>query len=377
MKIQDIQALEVFDSNGYPTVEVNLIYGNEFKRYRAKSIVPSNIKNERSATKELRDENKEHRGRGVSKAVTNINTFIAKALYNQKFKSVRDLDEYLIKLDGSTSKGKLGSNSLLGLSMAFLRAMAKSKGLKPFEYVSDLTKVQQKLPKPIVTLMSNTSDTFKSIEVVALNNDNTFTKNFKIVSEIYHLFNEKLNNIDLLLNLEERIFDVIRSVGKELGYEENREYGIILRVEQVNSAILEIINSNNLTGVIIDGEMVKESKEELQKHREAGNKLIIDGTVFNGSKVRKDANSGIVEMSSLGTITETLDMIVELHEDNMQVVIAHSDSDTEDTLLAHIAVGSGVEYIRFNQLLGSEVTSTVNELIRIEKYILDDSSICL
>ncbi len=368
MKILKVQALEVFDSSGTPTVEVHMELGNEFKQYKGSSVVPSGYFNSKNSAKELRDKDRKiFEGKGVAKAVNNINTFIAKALFNQNFKDISELDNYLIMLDGTQDKSNLGSNALLGISIAYLKAISNYEELKPYQYIAKKFKTNISMPRAVLTLHQSSESKFiKELAVTCLKSDRDFRTETNCVIEIYHRFKHVVQDLDLLLNFEEKIFDTLKNICTELKYD-YQELGIILTVPEYNEETAKYLEGKNIYAAKFENKKPNRSKISNIKY------------ILGEYSAEEDyATDGeLIEINKIGTVTEIIELIKKFKAEGKLSIATHSQADTEETIVSDISVGAGCEFMKFNSLNGAEVTSNLNQLLRIERTLIDPDSIYL
>ncbi len=192
MKITKIVGREVLDSRGNPTVEVDVMIDDKFF---GRAIVPSGASTGEREAVELRDGDKNRfKGKGVLKAVGNVNTVIAKNVVGKKFDSQKDIDEKLIALDGTPNKGKLGANAILGVSMAYARAAAAAKGVPLYRYLSD--KEKYILPVPCMNVINGGRHADNTVDfqeyMIAPHHASSFKESIRMGVEVFHTLKEIL-----------------------------------------------------------------------------------------------------------------------------------------------------------------------------------------
>lgn len=361
MNIINIQALEVYDALGFPTVEVNVAVGDEFKQAFGKAIVPSGYFNAGDVAKEARDTDKERfLGKGVKTVITNINTFVAKALYNHDFKSIKELDDYILKLDGTKDKRNIGVNGLLGISVAAAKAFAKFNDQILYEYLGQVygtRKRQTSIPVPVMTLIEQ-SDPKASYKEVAIRSigDYSFRKRMRYLTEMYHLFRERLVDISLLTDFDNQVFTVISEVAESLGFEMGTDIDICIELNKLTENIdteLDKIALGYVSGTLEGLEKKDVVKATRYSVKNAKNKLF--------DAVRFEANE-------IGTVTEIFSFIDKLNENSQFAIAGLAEGETEDVFLAHVLATSGCDMVHFSGFRGSEVSTTINELLRIERH---------
>lgn len=411
MKISKVKAREILDSRGNPTVEVDLLLE---KGGFGRAIVPSGASTGEKEAIELRDGNKKrYKGKGVLNAVNNVNTIIAKNIEGNDFSSQAELDNFLISLDGTPNKGKLGANAILGVSMAFLKAYADENKIPLYQAIEDHP--DYLLPVPCMNVINGGKHADNNVDfqefMIAPHNAPSFTEAIRMGIEVFHTLKDILKNKGYSTG-----------VGDEGGFAPNLKSN-----EEAVEVILEgITKANYKPGIDISicldpatSEMWEEGKyrffkstqalissDELIKIWESWTSqypiiLIEDGMAENdwsgwqnltsliGNKIelvgddifctnykilqegieQKIANSILIKLNQIGTVTETLNTIRIARDNNYNYFISHRSGETEDTTIADLAVATKAGHIKTGSGCRSERIAKFNQLIRIEEEL--------
>ncbi|MDD2505240.1 MAG: phosphopyruvate hydratase [Bacilli bacterium] len=404
MKIKDIFAREILDSRGNPTIETDLELENGLK---VSSSVPSGASTGENEALELRDNDKKrYHGKGVLIAVNNVNTIIRERLIGFELNQ-SEIDTILNELDGTNNKSKLGANAILSVSMCVLKALAKVNNKDVYEYIGE----NYNLPVPMMNIINGGAHANSGLEIqefMIVPMLKTFKENLRCGSEIFH-------NLKIMLEKD----DFSTSVGDEGGFapklssnEEALNYIIkAIKLSNYNPGADVLIALDCAASEFYDGnkytiDKKKISKEELIKYYEKlvknypiisiedafaendiksmqkltksiGNKIMLVGDDFfvtnikylNDGIIKKYNNSILLKPNQIGTITEMLETIKLAKDNNFKTIISHRSGETEDTLIAHLAVGLNLGYIKTGSLSRGERICKYNELLRIEEKI--------
>ena len=400
-KIEKVIGREIIDSRGFPTVEA-LVYTNKNSHEYGRASVPSGASTGKYEAHELRDgDSKRFLGKGVTKAVENINTIISDNLKGQDTENQENIDNLLIKLDGTKNKEKLGANAILAVSMANYRIATH---LKPFENF--------KLPVPLINVLNggihadNGLDIqeFMIVPVVA----NTFKHAIQMSCEIFHTLKKILSDNSLSTNLgdeggyapqlknhDEALNYLIKSIEKA-GYKPGVDVYIAL-----DAASSEFYKNNKYE---LSGEEKKLNADELIQYYEKmissypiisiedpmseddfdgwknitnslGKKTQLVGDdlfVTNVEKLQEGidnniGNSILIKLNQIGTVTETVNAINLAKENKYSTIISHRSGETEDSFIADLACRTNAGQIKTGSMARSERLSKYNQLIRIEE----------
>jgi enolase len=414
VKIKLVHAREILDSRGNPTVEVDLVL-NDGSLGRA--AVPSGASTGSHEAVELRDnDEKRYGGKGVQKAVDNVNTAISSAICGNEYDQ-KKLDDSLITLDGTPNKGKLGANAILGVSLAFSHAVAVSKGHSLAEYFNSLVeKTEMRLPVPMMNIINggkhaeNASDV-QEFMVVPIGFD-SFKEALRAGDEIFHSLKKILHKKQLPttvgdeggfapgLESNESALVMIMEAIDMAGYKAGKEIAIAMDVAATelykDGKYVLARDKKSLTSTemvawyeeliskypiisIEDGlaeddwEGYKLMTEKMgSKIQLVGDDLFVTNIERLGMGIEKHiANSILIKLNQIGTVSETIDAVVLAKKAGYTSIISHRSGETEDSSIADFAVGTGVGQIKTGSLSRSDRTAKYNQLLRIEEYFGD------
>ena len=407
MNIKKIRAREILDSRGNPTVECDVELENGIK---ATASVPSGASTGSREALELRDNDpKRYHGKGVLKAVENINTTIAQALEGKALVQT-SIDSTLNTLDGTEFKANLGANATLAVSLACLKAAAKSENKELYEYVSG-GKVT--LPIPMMNIVNGGKHANNDLDIqefMIMPTVKTFKERLRAGSEIFHTLKKILNDMDCstgvgdeggfapnLKNNEEALELIVKAI-EESGYTPGVDVFIALDVASseiydANTNTYSIdgkkLNSTELTNyyisliekypiVSIEDAFMEDDFESLAKLTSIiGSKIMLVGDdyfVTNKKFLQKGidnhaGNAILLKANQIGTVTEMVDTIVLAKKNNYKMIISHRSGETEDTFIADLAVGLCIPYIKTGSLSRGERIAKYNRLLRIEEKL--------
>lgn len=409
-KLKLLHAREVLDSRGNPTVEVAASTG----RFSASAIVPSGASTGSHEALELRDgDKKRYGGKGVLKAVLHVNTIINKKLKGADVKKQRYIDETLIELDGTPNKSKLGANAILGVSLACAKVAALESGLPLFQYIN---KNASLLPVPMMNIINggvhaDSGLEFQEMMIVPAGAPN-FREALRMGAEIFHTLKKILAEKGLpttvgdeggfapRLPSHEAALDLIIKAIEQAHYRPGRDVFLAF-----DTAAAEFYRKGVYT-LTVNGKKKKLSAEELIAYYEKlahaypiisledgcseddwegwqwltkrlGDKLqLVGDDLFVTNPQRLDfgikhgvANSILIKLNQIGTLTETMDVIKQAHGVGYTTVVSHRSGESEDTTIAHLAVGMGTGQIKTGSLSRTDRVAKYNELLRIEESL--------
>ena len=420
VEIVDVLAREVMDSRGNPTVEVEVVARNGGNDYVGRAIVPSGASTGMHEAVELRDGTDRYKGLGVEVAVKNVNDKIAKKVIGLNALDQVALDKMLIKLDGTAKKSKLGANALLGVSLAVARAAADAVGMPLYQYLGGFNAKQ--LPVPMMNILNgghhadNTVD-FQEFMIMPVGAPN-FKEGLRICSEIYHTLKKVLKERGLSTGVGDEggfapdlatpddVLDLIIEAIQTAGYKPGKDIKIAF-----DAAATELYNEEDgkyhFPGESkMLGRQIVRTKEEMVDLWEAlckkypvfsiedgmdendwegwklltdrlGHKvqLVGDDLFVTNSKILKKgikegvANSILIKLNQIGTLTETFDTIQLAHRHNMTCIISHRSGETEDSIIADIAVAVNAGQIKTGAPARSDRVAKYNQLLRIEEEL--------
>ncbi|MFH1192251.1 MAG: phosphopyruvate hydratase [bacterium] len=411
MKIDKLKAYEILDSRGNPTIEVELTSN----KIIVSASVPSGASTGIHEAVELRDnDSARYNGKGVLRAVENVNKKIAEKIIGANISSQKKLDTLLIQLDGTKNKSNLGANAILGVSLAFAKAMAKKKCLELYEYFGALAGNNNFIiPIPSFNIINGGKHADSGLDIqefmIRPIGIKTFAEQLRAGAEIYHtlknILSEKNESIGVgdeggfapHLKTNEDAFEVIIEAIKKAGYTteqikigidsaassfyENGKYNIKnssgerknLSRDELVEWYGELINKYPINS-IEDGFSEDDWKGFKMMTDKFGKNIIIVGDdllVTNYKKVKKAVklnavNSVIIKLNQIGTVTETIKTIKYAQENNFIPFVSHRSGETEDTYVADLAVGLGCQYIKAGAPSRGERTAKYNRLLKIE-----------
>lgn len=403
--IKNIKGREILDSRGNPTVEVDVILESGIV---ATASVPSGASTGINEALELRDNNKDrYMGKGVLKAVSNVNEIIKPKLVGMDVLNQRLIDETLLKLDGTENKSKLGANAMLGVSLACLKAAAKYSNKELYEYIGKGTII----PRPMMNILNGGAHAdngldFQEFMIIPMTKD--FRTNLRMGSEIFHHlkkiltqsgfstgvgdeggFAPNINSTEEALNL---IIDAIKAAnyipGKDvyLGLDvaasefyNDSKYSFEGKTKTSEELIeyYEYLCEKYPIISIEDG-MAEDDyhgwrllTEKLGKKIQlVGDDLFVTNKkLFQKGIDQKLGNAILLKLNQIGTVTETIETILLAKKARYNTIISHRSGETEDTYIADFAVGLNLGQIKTGSLCRSERTAKYNRLLRIFEKI--------
>lgn len=411
-KIKSVKAREILDSRGNPTVEVDIVLSDgSFGR----ASVPSGASTGSHEAVELRDGGKRYKGKGVLNAVTNVNTVISKAIKGKEFDQ-KSLDERLIELDGTSNKGMLGANAILGVSMAFARACANSTGKPLYKYFSTIAKTGKvmSLPVPMMNIINGGKHAENSADIqefmIVPVEFKSFNEALRAGTEVFHSLKKILHDRKLsttvgdeggfapALPSNEDALKVVVEAIEGAGYKAGKDVFIALDVAATElykdgKYILErdgktltsqeMVNwySDLVTKYPIisiedglaedDWDGYKLFTDKLGKKIQiVGDDLFVTNIKRLGMGIEKGiANSILVKLNQIGTISETIDAVKLAMKAGYTSIISHRSGETEDTTIADFAVGTGAGQIKTGSLSRTDRVAKYNQLLRIEEEL--------
>ena len=411
MKISDIKAREILDSRGNPTVAVKVFLedgsSGEFK-------VPSGASTGEKEALELRDNDQNrYLGKGVLKAVNNVNTIIRDKLIGMDAYNQRLIDETMISIDGTETKSNLGANAILGVSVANLKAAALSLKLPIYKYIGGIT--ARVLPIPMLNVINGGSHAdstvdFQEYMIVPIKNV-SFKERIRIASEVFHSLKSELkkNNLSTgvgdeggfapnFKNNEEALIYIVKAI-TNAGYEAGKDVVIALDVAasefydkekkkyvfkskeektplEMIAYLKELISKYPIVSIedgldendIDNG--VTYSKEVNHIIQNVGDDLFVTNKKILIEGIKKNiANSILIKLNQIGTVTETLETIELAKTYGYSTIISHRSGETEDTFIADLAVGVNAGQIKTGSMSRSERIAKYNRLMEIEEEL--------
>ena len=410
MKITHLRSRELLDSRGNPTLEAEMTINNQFT---AKAIVPSGASTGENEAVELRDNDKNrYLGKGVLKAVENVNTIIANQITNVEVGSQRSLDNILIELDGTSDKRNLGANSILGVSMAFSRASALCKGLPLFKsFTSNFKPI---LPVPMINIVNggshaNNNVDFQEFMIFPIGTD-SFSEAVQVGAEVFHALKSLLHSKGFStavgdeggfapnLKSNEEAIEIILQAISNASYEPGKEVFLCLDVAASEFFKEGMYNLSSENKVMSTDQMIEYLKRltnqypiisiedgldqndwngwtELTKQIGSSCQIVGDDlTVTNKvhlerSIQQKSMNAVLIKLNQIGTVTETIHAIDLAKKHGFGTIISHRSGETEDTIISDLAVSMGSGQIKTGSLSRTDRVAKYNQLLRIEEEL--------
>jgi enolase len=413
--ITDVYAREVIDSRGNPTIEVEVITDSgAFGR----AIVPSGASTGEREALELRDGDKSRfMGKGVSKAVEHVNEIIGPELLGMYVDDQTGIDKYLIELDGTKFKSKLGANAMLGVSLACARAAADFYGLSLHKYIGGVN--AKVMPVPMMNVINGGSHADSSVDfqefMIMPLGAPSFKEALRWGAEVFHTLKKVLKSQGHItavgdeggfapnLPSNEAALEVIVEAIKQAGFKPGKDFFLALDVAasefyDENNKIYDLKKSGEGTKTTADmiawykdlitrfpivsiedglGEKDWEGWEQLTK--QLGDKVQLVGDdifvtnpeILNEGIKRHIANSILIKVNQIGTLTETLDAIAMATKAGYTSVISHRSGETEDTTIADLAVATNAGQIKTGSMSRTDRIAKYNQLLRIEDELGD------
>jgi enolase len=410
-EIVRIKAREILDSRGNPTVEVDVILrGGE----RGRAAVPSGASTGNYEALELRDgDPKRYLGKGVLKAVSHVNTMIAEALVGHDASQQALIDARLIELDGTANKSKLGANAMLGVSLAVAKAAAAARGLPLYRYLGGVQ--TNELPVPMMNILNGGAHADNSLDLqefmIMPVGAKCFAEALQMGAEVFHRLQQVLHHHGYhtavgdeggfappLQSTEEAldlIVESIRGVGYEMGQD------IVLALDAAASQFFadgryhvrgespvektadELVSFYER---LLDRYPIASIEDGMAEHdwdgwgllsRRLGGRVQLVGDdlfVTNPRLIaegiaRGVANSVLIKLNQIGTLTETLDAMATAWRAGYTTVVSHRSGETEDSTIADLAVGTRAGQIKTGSLSRTDRTAKYNQLLRIEEEL--------
>ncbi|RKX63467.1 MAG: phosphopyruvate hydratase [Thermodesulfobacteriota bacterium] len=410
-KISQIKAREILDSRGNPTIEVEVWLESGFY---GRASIPSGASTGKHEALELRDkDSKRYYGKGVQKAVFNVNEIIAPQLEGFESSKQIEIDQMLCELDGTENKSKLGANAILGISLACAKATAEEFGMPLFTYIGGLR--ARTLPVPFMNVINggvhadNPLD-FQEFMIAPWGGDN-FSSALRMGTETYHALKSVLKEKKLSISIgdeggfapqikspEEALDYLIKAIEKA-GYKPGEDIAIAMDVaaselyegkgvykfpglgkkmnrEELVKYYEKLVN--NYPIISIEDPFSEDDPEGFELIKEKlGNKIQIVGDdifVTNPKRIEwgiKEnlANAVLIKLNQIGTLTETISAVELAYRHNWNCMISHRSGETEDTFIADLAVALNTGQIKTGAPARSERVAKFNQLLRIEEYL--------
>lgn len=407
-KIREIKAREILDSRGNPTVEVDLI--TDLGTFQ--SSVPSGVSTGKYEAVELRDGGKRYRGKGVLKAVRNVNKIIAPKLKGKDPTRQKEIDNLMKRLDGTENKSKLGANAILAVSMAVCRAAAQTQNLPLWKYISQISGTKKPVLPQISVLMieggAHAGNELDFQEFMIVSQVKPFSKALQIATEIYHelknLIKERYIELGINVGYEggfappirapEEALNLILEAAKNLNYQNNIK--IILDVaasqffqgDRYKMKIGEFSRDrlfNYYSGLIqkypilgLEDPFAEEDWKGFQMLTQRfGKRIYIIGDdilVTNTNRIKKAitkkaCNGLLLKLNQIGTVSEAIEAAKYAAENGWLVMVSQRGGETCDSFYADFCVGLGAGWIKTGAPARGERVAKYNRLLKIEEEI--------
>ena len=413
--IKSVNALEVLDSRGNPTIQVEVITDGGFC---GTAIVPSGASTGKFEAVELRDgDENRYFGKGVLQAVNNVNKKIAPKLENMNVYEQAKIDQKLIKLDGTENKGNLGANAILGVSIAVAKAAANSLGMTLYNYIGGIN--AKTLPMPMMNILNGGKHADNNINIqefmIIPLKAKSFTESMEICNKVYNVLKKNLKSKRLStavgdeggfapnLESDEEALDLIVAAIGEAGFIPRKDIGIALDV--ASSEMKKEAENRELDGYYFwKSDILKSTTEMIEYYSDLidkypiisiedgldeedwdgwfkmttilGNKIMLVGDdlfVTNLDRLKKGlkqnvANSILIKPNQIGTLTETLETIEIAKCNGYKIIISHRSGETEDSFIADLAVAVNSGYIKAGAPCRTDRIVKYNRLLNIENY---------
>ncbi len=414
--IEDIEAMQVLDSRGNPTVQVKVTLESGVEGL---AMVPSGASTGSFEAVELRDEDMQNfNGLGVNKAVENVNKKIAKNLIGENVFNQKYIDDELVKLDGTPNKSKLGANSILGASLAIARAAANSLDIPLYKYLGGIN--AYKMPLPMMNILNggkhaNNNLNIQEFMIVPVGGK-TFREMLQMCTEVYKVLKEVLRKKGLVTSVgdeggfapdlenDEEAIELILEAVKKAGFKENKDFKLALDIAstEMNDSAKKIskegyyfwktdiyktkaemidylvdLASKYPIMSIEDGLAEEDWKSWKELTKRIGSKIQLVGDdlfVTNPARLKEGikediANSILIKPNQIGTLTETLETINLAKENGYKTIISHRSGETEDTFIADLAVAVNSGQIKAGAPCRTDRVCKYNRLLNIENEI--------
>lgn len=417
LAIDSINAIEILDSRGNPTLQVEVVTKDG---YVGIASVPSGASTGSFEAVELRDGDKNrYLGKGVKKAVENVNKKIAKEIKGMNVFEQRLIDEEMLKLDDTPNKSNLGANAILGVSLAVAKAASNALGMELYNYIGGINATE--LPVPMMNILNGGKHSDNNISIqefmIMPIGKITFEERLKRGVEIYHtlkkVLKEKGHSVAVgdeggfapNLKNEEEALDIIVEAIKKAGYEPKKD--IVLALDIASTEMFDEAKKIGKEGYYFwktdtlktKSEMVQYLVDLCEKYpiasiedglaeedwgaweeltKKVGDKVQLVGDdlfVTNRTRLKRGieknvANAILIKPNQIGTLTETLDTIKLAKQNNYRTIISHRSGETEDTTIADIAVSINSMQIKTGAPCRTDRVAKYNRLLRIEKELM-------
>ena len=403
-KIKNIHAREILDSRGNPTVEVDVILESGAL---GRAAVPSGASTGVREALELRDKDERFLGKGVNKAVSNVNNIIREKLLGMEASNQELIDNTMLELDGTKNKSNLGANAILGVSLAVLKASANEANMPLYRYVGS----GKTLPKPMMNILNGGAHADNSLdfqEFMIIPNRETLKERVRVGAEVFHTLKKVLKEKGYNTNVgdeggfapnlqsNEEGFKVIIEAIEKAGYTPGKDVSIgidvaasefyedgkynvdgrLLTTEELINFYEELVNKYPI--ISIEDPVDENDWEGFSLiTKRLGDKIQLVGDdlfVTNIECLQKGidnsaGNAILLKLNQIGTYTETIKTIELARTHNYKTVISHRSGETEDTTIADLAVGLDLGQIKTGSMSRTDRVCKYNQLLRIEEEL--------
>ena len=415
-KIKSVVARQIYDSRGNPTVEVDVVTENLIV---GRAAVPSGASTGEHEAVELRDGGEDYHGKGVLKAVSNINDIISMELIGKSVFDQQLNDQLMISMDGTENKSRLGANAILGVSLAMAKAAAKEKNMSLFRYLNSDSNM---LPVPMMNIINGGSHSdapiaFQEFMIMPVSAD-SFSHAMKMGSEIFHSLKKVLKSRGLStsvgdeggfapkLNGTEDAIETIHTAVKNSGYNFGKDILIAL-----DCASAEFYKDGKYDYTIFEGAKgeLRDSKQQAEyladlakkypivsiedgmdendwdgwkyltdligdKVQLVGDDLFVTNTVRLKKGIEENiANSILIKVNQIGSLTETISAVNMAHDAGYTTVMSHRSGETEDNTIADLSVALNCGQIKTGSISRSDRIAKYNQLLRIEEELSEEA----
>ena len=413
--IKNIISRQIFDSRGTPTVETDVFLSNGIF---GRASVPSGASTGKNEAFELRDNKKSYHGKSVLMAVENVNTIIFDTLSGYDVLEQEEIDETLIKLDGTTNKKNLGANAILSVSLACADAASKYLGIPLYKYLGGSKAFR--MPTPMLNIINggahaNNNLSFQEFMIIPVK-CKTFTESIKKASEVFHTLKQILEKKNIStavgdeggfapnLKNEDQACALIKEAITKTGYKIGKDFFMSLDVaasefytnkkykilsekksfssDQFSDYLIKLCKKYSI--ISIEDPFAEDDWKAWQKfnHTYGSEIQIVGDDIFTtnidliskGIKM-KAANAVLIKVNQIGTLSETMKAIELAQMNGLETVISHRSGETENTFIADLSVATNSGQIKTGSMSRSDRISKFNQLIRIEEFFNSKKSL--
>lgn len=403
-KICNVYAREILDSRGNPTVEVEVLLESGIKGIAS---VPSGASTGKREALELRDnDNNRYHGKGVLKAVSNVNNIINHLIVGMDANNLREIDEVMIKKDGTSNKSNLGANAILGVSLAVLKANALENNKELYEYLGN----DYSMPRCMMNILNggvHANNNLDFQEFMIIPSKGEYRDNLRMGSEVFNTLKSVLKEKGLLCGVgdeggfaplisdAEEALELISMAIQKSGYILGKDIfiGLDVAASEIYHDGYYVLGGKNYSSleligyyrklidkyhiISIEDGMAEDDYDgwKLMTKELSDIQLVGDDLFVTNKKLLEDgikmgiANAILIKPNQIGTVSEMLDTIMLAKKNNYKTIISHRSGETEDNYIADFAVGLNLGQIKTGSLSRGERTSKYNRLLRIEEKI--------